>query len=323
MIRRFYILPLRHGVPDGKVQEFIDVLRAADRFIPGLRDSSADIDFDSRTVLWENTFVDEATYAGPYMVHPYHVGAIDNYVMADSPECLTQDIYVMRYQTPDATQRLRSGVRRVVLMNIAEDADPSLLASLAAEPDGMATSAFGADNVGWVSPKGRAWTHVWEQGFTDAAQLQRYLESTDGRACSSREGFDRLGVHVGSLKVFTCPFNLNTVEQQATAATPPDDEPVLYTITARLALDQVDRYTELLESLYDPFLNGLGGTLLHRWRTVAHGYLEAEVHSTWQIRGVGTYSDIRIKSDDPRWIAFVRDAMPLVLGGARRFHRAV
>ena len=60
MIRRYYILPLRAGVPDAKVHEFVDVLRAADRFIPGLRDSSAGLDLDSRTVLWENTFVDEA-----------------------------------------------------------------------------------------------------------------------------------------------------------------------------------------------------------------------------------------------------------------------
>src|SRR5690606_12652002 len=77
MIRRYYILPLRPAVPDEKVQEFLDVLRATDQFIPGLRDSSAGVDFDSRTVLWENTFVDEASYSGPYMVHPYHIGAID------------------------------------------------------------------------------------------------------------------------------------------------------------------------------------------------------------------------------------------------------
>ena len=86
MIRRYYILPLRPGVAGAKVREFIDVLAAADRFIPGLLDSSAGLDPSSRTVLWENTFVDEASYSGPYMVHPYHIGAIDNYVMADSPE---------------------------------------------------------------------------------------------------------------------------------------------------------------------------------------------------------------------------------------------
>ena len=94
MIRRFYILPLMPGVPDAQVQEMIAVLGAADRFIPGLLDSSAGVDLDSRTVIWENTFVDEASYSGPYMVHPYHIGAIDNYVMPDSPECITDNTYL-------------------------------------------------------------------------------------------------------------------------------------------------------------------------------------------------------------------------------------
>ena len=323
MIRRYYILPLRAAIPDEKVHEFVEVLRAADRFIPGLRDSSAGIDFDSRTVLWENTFVDEASYSGPYMVHPYHIGAIDNYVMADSPECLTQDIYTARYQTPDATQRLRSGIRRVLFLNVGSDADASAIASLAAQPNGMGTSSFGADDVGWVSAKGRAWTHVWEQVFTDATQLQRYLRTRDGIACSSLEGFTRLGIDVGSLKVFTCPFELTPVEQQSPAATPQDAR-LLYTITAQVALDDVDQYVELLERLYDRFMADCGSPLLQRWRTVDRGYLEAEVHSTWQLDSLAAYSDLRAKTyAEPSWNEFVRDAMPLVRGGTRRFHHVV
>jgi hypothetical protein len=323
MIRRYYILPLRSGVADTKVHELLDVLRAADRFIPGLLDSSAGLDLDSRTVLWENTFVDEASYAGPYMVHPFHIGAIDNYVMADSPECLTNDIYTTRYQTPDATQRTRHGIRRVLLLNVEADADAAAIEALAARPEGMAASAFGADDVGWVSAKGRAWTHVWEQAFTDTAQLQQYLATRDGVACSSLEGFTRLGVHLRSLKIFTCPFGLTPAEQQSPPATPPDESPVLHTITARTAVDDADEYVELLERHYDPFMVGAGAPLLHRWRTVALGYLEAEVHSTWQLPTLAAYSDLRAKTyADPGWNTFVRDAMPLVRGGSRRFHRA-
>ncbi len=324
MIRRYYILPLRPDAADAKVQEFIDVLRAADRFIPGLLDSSAGLDLDSRTVLWENTFVDEASYSGPYMVHPYHIGAIDNYVMADSPECLTRDIYVARAQTPDATQPLRSGIRRVLLLNASSDADASAIEALAAQPEGIAVSAFGADDVGWVSAKGRASTHLWEQVFTDTAQLQRYLRTRDGIACSSLEGFTRLGIHLNSLKIFTCPFELTPVEHQSPPATTDRDTPALHTITARIALDDVDRYVELLEQLYDPFMAGCGSGLLHRWRTVGHGYLEGEVQSTWQLASVAAYSDLRAKTyADPGWNAFVRDAMPLVRSGTRRFHHAV
>lgn len=322
MIRRYYILPLRAGVPEAKVHEFIEVLHAADRHIPGLRDSSAGIDLDSRTVLWENTFVDEASYSGPYMVHPYHIGAIDDYVMADSPECLTQDIYTSRYRTADATQQLRGGIRRVLLLNVASDDDASAVAALAAQTAPMAASSFGADDVGWVSAKGRAFTHVWEQAFTDAAHLQRYLSTRDGIACSSLEGFTRLGIGVNSLKVFTCPFELSPVEHQSPPATPPDTSQVLYSITARTAVADTDSYVDLLERLYDPFMADAGCPLVHRTRTVAEGYLDAEVSSTWQLETLAAYSDVRAATfADPGWNAFVRDAMPLVRGGTRRFRR--
>jgi hypothetical protein len=323
MIRRYYILPLRAGVPDARVQEFMDVLRAADRFIPGLRDSSAGVDLDTRTVVWENTFVDEESYSGPYMVHPFHIGAIDNYVMADSPECITQDIFTARYSTAGASQQLRSGIRRVLLLNVSTDADASAIASLAVPGDSMAASSFGADDIGWVSAKGRAWTHVWEQAFTDTAQLQRHLGTRDGIACSSLEGFTRLGIHLNSLKIFTCPFELTPEELQSPPPTRDDDKPVLHTISAQVAIDDVAQYVDLLERLYDPFMAGCGSSLVHRWRTVDRGYLAAEVYSTWQLDTLAAYSPLRAKTyADPGWNEFVRDAMPLVRGGTRRFSRA-
>lgn len=98
---------------DAQVQELLGVPGAADRFIPGLRDAAAGLDLATRTAVWENTFVDEPSYSGPYMVHPFDIGAIDDLVMADSPACLTQDIFTARFTTPDATQRHRHGIRRV------------------------------------------------------------------------------------------------------------------------------------------------------------------------------------------------------------------
>ena len=324
MIRRYYILPLMPGVPDAKVQEFIAVLSAADQFIPSLLDSSAGVDLDSRTVIWENTFVDEASYSGPYMVHPYHIGAIDNYVMPDSPECITDNTYTTRYTTPDATQEVRGGIRRVLLLNVSTDVDAAAIQALAAQPQDIAASVFGADDVGWVSAKGRAWTHVWEQSFTDMAQLKRHLGTRDGTACSSLEGFKSLGIDLCSLKIFTCPFELSPVEHQSPPMTPPDTTPVLYTITARTAVADAGTYVELLERCYDPFMVENGSPLLDRRCTIDQGYLDAEVHSTWQIDSLGAYSDLRAKTiADPNWSAFVKDAMPLVQGGSRRFHRAV
>ena len=324
MIRRFYVLPLMAGVTDEKVQEMIDVLSAADRFIPGLLDSSAGVDFDSGTVIWENTFVDEASYSGPYMVHPYHIGAIDNYVMPDSPECITDNTYATRYTTLDASQVVRGGIRRVLLLKAATDADASAIEALAAQPQGIAASAFGADDVGWVSAKGRPWTHIWEQSFTDVAQLEHYLATPDGKACSSVEGFASLGIDLSSLKVFTCPFELSPAEHQSPPDTPPDTSPVLYTITARIAAADADAYVDLLERHYDRFMAEGSCPLLNRWRTVDQGYLEAEVHSTWQIDSLSAYSDLRaITIADSYWTAFVKEAMPLVRGGSRRFQRAI
>ena len=324
MIRRFYVLPINPGVPDARVKEMIDVLSAADHFIPGLLDSSAGVDFDSGTVIWETTFVDEASYSGPYMVHPYHIGAIDNYVMPDSPECITDNTYATRYTTPNAAQEVRGGIRRVLLLNASTDEDAAALNALAARPQGAAASAFGADDVGWVSAKGRPWTHIWEQSFTDMAQLERYIDTPDGTACSSQEGFASLGINLGSLKIFTCPFELSPAEHQSPPETPPDTAPVLYTITARTAAADADSYVDLLERHYDRFMADGGCPLLNRWRTVDQGYLEAEVHSTWQIDSLSAYSDLRATTiSNPHWTAFVKDAMPLVQGGSRRFQRAV
>jgi hypothetical protein len=208
-------------------------------------------------------------------------------------------------------------------MNVEDATGASAIASLAARGEGMAASAFGADDVGWVSAKGRAWTHVWEQAFDDLAQLHRYLATRDGIACSSLEGFTRLGIHLGGLKVLTCPFELTPVDEQTPPATQHDDTPALYTVVARTALDDADPYITLLERLYDPFMDACGSPLVHRWRTVDQGYLEAEIHSTWQLESVAAYSPLRAQTyADPGWNEFVRDAMPMVRGGTRRFHRA-
>jgi hypothetical protein len=322
MIRRFYILPLKPGTSDAKVDELVRALDRSDQFIPGLLDSSAGVDLDSRTALWENNFVDEETYSGPYMVHPYHIATLDNYVMMDSPECVTHDIYTSRYQLSGTVPRIDNGIRRLVLMNIAEGADVSPIETLATQREGVATSVFCPDNVGWVSAKGRPWTHIWEQGFTDMAALHRYLKTREGVACSSLEGFKRLGVDVQSIKILTCPFQLKPA--QSPAPMPPDDSPALYTITARTAVDDADDYVALLERHYDQYIVDAGGKLIHRWRSVDQSYGDTEVQSTWQFDSIGAYSNIRAQSfAHPDWHLFVRDAMPLVKSGTRRFYRAV
>lgn len=321
MIRRFYIMPLNHRVGDAKVAEFIEAYNATDRYIPGLLDSAAGLDFASRTVIWENNFVDEAYYAGPYMVAPYHAHTLDNYLLADSPECITHDIFTVRYELPENSPRLDSGIRRIVLLKLDDGADTSAIEAIAACPDGMATSMFSPDNVGWVSPKGKAWTHIWDQGFEDSVMLERFLKTRDGIACSSLEGIRRLCADVQAIRIFTYPFALNPGEPLAEL--PPDDVPILYAITAQMAPEDVAVFIALLEGDYDAFLAEHGIGLVHRWRSVESASGLAEVQSVWRLDSFAVFNAWRAKANwDPRWNRFVRDAMPFVTGGTRRFYRA-
>lgn len=321
MIRRFYIMPLNHGVEDAQAAELLEVFGATDAFIPGLLASAAGLDLHSRTAVWENVFVDEQTYAGPYMDHPYHGASLDSYLMADSPELLTHDIFTVRYELPGEIPGIDKGIRRLVLMNISDDADLAAMEALADAPADMATSVLCADNVGWVSPKGRAWTHIWEQGFADMEALKRYLATREGIHCASVEGLKRLGVKVDALKILTYPFELKPAPTPAPM--PADDTPVFYSITARTAIADADAYVALLENHYDPYMADAGGKLIYRWRTVAEGYLEAEVQSAWELPSMAAYTGARIKTgSDARWTQYVRDAAPLIRGGTRRFWRA-
>lgn len=323
MIRRFYVMPLKSEATEGMVDEFVKAVSDSDRFVSGLLDSAAGVDIDSRTVVWEMTFVDEETYTGPYMVHPYHMATLDNYLIADSPQSLAHDIDTTRYTLPESAARLESGVRRVVLLKLPAGTDSSALEGLVARSKGMTTSMFSPDNVAWRFPtKELNWTHIWEQGFTDMAALNHYLKTPEGVACSSLDGLKRLGADVRSLRILTYPFKLKSA--QSPPDIPSETFPVLYTITARTALEDVDTYIDLLERDYDPPLADVGAKLVHRWRTVDHGYSEAEVQSTWQLESVAAFSDLRIMTvTDPSWNRFVLNGMPLVRSGTRRFYRNV
>jgi hypothetical protein len=316
MIRRFYIMPLNAGVPLADVDEMVRGFDACDLYLPGLFDSACGVDVQNRTAIWENNFVDLATYSGAYMVEPYHAGTLDEYLMFDSPRCFTHDTFTVRYEAPDTLPRLEKGVRRLVLMKLPEGADVSAIQAFAAKPAGLATSAFYADTVGWVSAKGRSWTHVWDQGFTDQEALDRYLKTPDGVTSSSGDGLKRLGADIDAVKIFSYPFALKPRPTPAISPTGPS--PTYYAMTACTTHEDADAYIALLQDCYDPYVAANGGKLAHRWRTVENGYPEAEIHSTWELKSMAAYNDLRLGSTD-LWKRFVKDAMPLVKSGTRRF----
>ncbi|ALJ18867.1 NIPSNAP family protein [Microbacterium sp. No. 7] len=325
MIRRFYVLPIDPGVPDERIDDLVRALGESGRFIAGLHDSFAAVDLHSRTVVWEMTFRDEETYTGPYMVHPYHVATIDDFLLGDSPERISHDYAAMRYRMPEGVPRLERGVRRVLLMNLGEGADAGPLEEYAAAGPHMPLSVLSTDEVVWKSSKGSrglTWSHIWEQGFEDEAALRAYLATPAGIATSNRDGLRRLGVDVRSVLVLTYPFALPPAPPEP--AVPEDAEPSLYTVTARLAPGDVDAYVSLLESEYDVSLARAGAVLRHRWRTIDDGYREAEVQSTWEFPSLEHVKGFRTAmAADPSWNRFVLRAMPLVRGGTRRFLRPV
>ncbi len=321
MIRRFYIMPLNHRANAENVARFIADYDACDMFIPGLMASAAGLDEANNTVVWENVFVDEETYSGPYMTAPYHSSTLDSYLMADSPELLTHDIYTVRYEHDGEIPRIEQGIRRLVLMNLGEGTEEAARAALAAPNCDVATAVFSADNVKWVSSKGRAWTHILEQGFADREALDRYLATPLGINTTSKDGMRRLGIDIDALKIFTYPFALKQPQQPRP---PVDDTPAYYAITAKLALGDVPAYIALLERHYDAHVRDNGGSLVQRLRTVDEGYREAEVQSIWQLPSMAAYSPMRFSTGgDANWLAYVNGALPLVKGGTRRFYRAV
>lgn len=322
MIRRIYVLPLKAGLTESEVANFVADFAGAGEHIPGLLDSFAAVDQHSDTVVWEMNFRDEETYTGPYMVHPYHIATLDSYLLGDSPERRSYDFGASRYRIPESAQRLRAGIRRIVLMRLPEGADTSVIEEIAARGEGMATSVFGSDDLAYKSGKGLNWTHVWEQAFNDVDHLERYLKSPEGIACSNRDGFRALGIGVPALRVLTYPFELKP------DSSPPepqsDRSPVIYAMTAQLAPENVDTFVDLLVSDYDPPLARFGGKLLHRFRTWDHSSRDAEVQSVWQLDSFEAFKDFRTATSsaaDDAFNHFVVNAMPLVKRGTRRFYR--
>jgi hypothetical protein len=326
MIRRIYVLPLKPGATTEETDEFLTAFNQADKYIPGLLDSFAGIDLHSNTVVWEMAFVNEELYTGPYMTNPYHIGTLDNYLLADSPQRLSWDFGATRYRlADDPALRLEEGVRRFILAELPEGADTSAIEELAVPGSGVAASTFAADDLAWQGSKGRTWTHIWEQAFTDMDALSAYLRSPEGIASSNRDGFRYLGVKVTALKVLTYPFKLKPA-QSPPADLPTEGHPILYTMTARTTPEDADAFIDTLARDYDASLARFGGKLLHRWRALDHAYNQVEVQSTWQLESLSAFRDFRqatVGGADASWNHFVLYGMPLVKSGTRRFYRMV
>ncbi|MCU1458500.1 MAG: hypothetical protein JWL73_2592 [Actinomycetia bacterium] len=204
MLRRFEIYSLREGAPADAVARLRLALRDCARYIPEVLHSAigTNIADNALEIAWEHAYESPEAYQR-YMVHPFHAGILDRYLMA-GPERVTSDnglgAGIGGYECDTPVYFQPSGVRRIVMLQIAPDAtteqlegfseavrnapedSPELTTSVFAE-NGMATRWF--DGVTPVTAAAK-WTHLWEQGFVSLDACKAYLTGPSALAEAER-----------------------------------------------------------------------------------------------------------------------------------------
>jgi len=177
------------------------------RFIPEVLHSAVGTNLSTAPVqlVWEHGYESPEAYQR-YMVHPYHAGLLDRYLLSDSPERIVTEndlaAGLVGYACDDDSYAMAGGVRRLVLLGLApaSDADLRLFTeSLRRAPEDapeMSLSVVGSNTMGsaWfdgVTPltQPSVWTHVWEQGFATLDDLRAYLGGASTLAVVEHDGW--------------------------------------------------------------------------------------------------------------------------------------
>jgi hypothetical protein len=210
MLRRFEVYALRPDAPVARVRDLEAACRRCGRFIPEVLDCGIGTNLSEAPVqlVWEHAYASPEAYRR-YMVHPYHAVVVDRYLLPDSPERIVIDgplgagLYGYACDTP--SYRMRSGVRRLVLLRLDTGASEGDVARLREtleqareEVPDMAVSVMAANSMGaaWfdgVTPVmgPPRWTHLWEQGFSSLDALDSYRRGDSTAAGAERAGWDR------------------------------------------------------------------------------------------------------------------------------------
>ena len=210
MLRRFEVYALRPDAPVERVRELEEACRRCGRFIPEVLDCAVGQNLSNAPVqlVWEHAYASPEAYRR-YMVHPYHAVVVDRYLLPDAPGRIVIDgplgAGLYGYGCDTSSYRMRSGVRRLVLLRVdsgASEADVSKLReelerAPEAVPD-MVVSILAANTMGsaWfdgVTPVmgPPRWTHLWEQGFPSLDALDAYRRGASTAAEVERAGWDR------------------------------------------------------------------------------------------------------------------------------------
>jgi len=181
MLRRLETYGFHPDTRPEQIDDLARVLRRTGWFIPEVLDSAVGLNRSSAGVdlVWEHSYESAEAYAR-YMCQPYHICILDRYLLPEAPECITASrrelmLGLMGYEIEGAPFRRDGGIRRIVALKIAPDADgfDAFASELEARP-GLAVSIVAPNVMGleWF-PNG--WTHLWEQAYDDDDAMHRAI----------------------------------------------------------------------------------------------------------------------------------------------------
>jgi len=327
MLRRFETYGFASHATAELRDELARVLRRTGVHIPEVLDaavgrnrSATDVD-----LVWEHAYEDPAAYA-QYMCHPFHICVLDRYLLPENPECITASrrelqLGLLGYEVEGAPFRVDGGIRRVVAMKTAADADPVTVHALLAElnarvgavPEVLVSVA--AENTMGLEWFPDGWTHVWEQAFADEDAMGRVAEHDAALLAASPMG-EWLDVWY---EIDTEPAG---GDLDVALAAPPAG-PVYMVDAVDVAPPDADRYLDAFERLYLPGARRRGMDLVACWHTPR---TIGEAVTVFVVFAVGTWAEW----EQARNAAVVDPALPewlsaraeMMQRGSRRFVNA-
>jgi hypothetical protein len=209
VLRRYEMYSISPDAAPADVRQLAEAFRQCGRFIPEVLDSAIGTNLSDAPIrlVWEHAYASPEAYQH-YMVQAFHACILDRYLLADSPErIVTSNDFgagLVGYACDTPVYRLASGVRRLVLLDLAPDASHADVAALADEIgrdapgiDGLRVSVVAEntmasawmDGVTPITARPR-WSHVWEQGWDDLAGYEAYRDGTSALADAERRDWE-------------------------------------------------------------------------------------------------------------------------------------
>jgi Stress responsive A/B Barrel Domain len=188
-LRRWEMFSLDPTAPRTAVDAMRRAMQECDAHIAGITRNAVGTNTAGPPidVVWGTTYASVAAYRH-YMTHPYHASVLDRFLLPDCPERITTHnalgAGLIGYATDRPEPAAPVAVRRLLLLDFDARADAAVRASDDVEAAGAGDllESVLAENTmstrwfdGETDMGGRpAWTHLWDQCFASAADLDRH-----------------------------------------------------------------------------------------------------------------------------------------------------